>query len=283
MECDHCRREAILFQPYSGQHLCDRHLTLDVERRAKRAIRKNGWITPGDRIAIVVDGDARGIALLHFLVAVFGKRRDLSLFAITLDGVEDQYTRDLVELLRRYGLDRIRVTMRDSICAAAPEPFQKEPDEERCTKQYCECIQRIARENHATRIAQGSTVDDQAYEMVTAVLCGKATGSSSPPGAIPYIRPFLAIPEREIILYTQLHTGMGTNQDLRRHRQHDIWAALEDFTSHHPATPFALAHLRETLAQYLNELSLLNRNGPGEDIFPRAEVPGQQKEDQNAV
>ena len=85
MQCDACRREALIFQPYSGKHLCPMHFLKDFETKAKRTIRSHGWLRPGDHIAVVLPGDAAGAALLAFLVKLTADRRDIRLSAITVD------------------------------------------------------------------------------------------------------------------------------------------------------------------------------------------------------
>ena len=67
MQCNKCRRDAILFQEYSGQHLCKYHVEADVEAKAKYEIRRNRWMTPGDHIAVALSGGKNSSALLYFL------------------------------------------------------------------------------------------------------------------------------------------------------------------------------------------------------------------------
>jgi hypothetical protein len=282
MYCDHCRRDAILFQPYSGQRLCERHFTLDVERRAKRVIRKNGWIAPGDRIAVAAKDDARGRALLHFLVSAFGARRDLSFFMVTIDEGEHDHT-DLAEVLLRYGLQQIRGTIGGEIPGFPQGTIRHRYDERIHREQRMRCIQQIARESHATRIAIGSTAEDEAYDMVTDVLHGDVSRLSSPEDGLPYMRPFVNVPEQEVIQYARLHTGLPISENSpQHHRNHNVLAALEDYSSRHPSTPFALARLREAIVLSM-ERSRPCLDGPGEDIFPQTEVPGQQKDGRHAV
>jgi len=77
MQCDKCRNEAVLFQPYSGRHLCRRHLALNIEARAKHSIRSHHWMKTGDHIAIVLPGDKKSAALLLFLKKLTAGRRDI--------------------------------------------------------------------------------------------------------------------------------------------------------------------------------------------------------------
>ena len=85
MQCTVCRREAIIFQPYSGKHLCPVHFIKDVEAKAKRTIRMHRWLHPKDHIAVALSGDSVSAALLFFLSKLTGNRRDIRLSAITID------------------------------------------------------------------------------------------------------------------------------------------------------------------------------------------------------
>ena len=79
------RREAVIYQPYSGKHLCPAHFLRDFEAKAKHTIRSNGWLRPGDHIAVALLGNAAGAALLVFLKDLTANRRDIRLSAITID------------------------------------------------------------------------------------------------------------------------------------------------------------------------------------------------------
>ena len=85
MQCDKCRKEAVLFQEYSGQHLCKQHFTADLERKAKHDIRRHRCLAPGDHIAVALSGDANSSALLFFLKKLTSSRRDIRISAIIID------------------------------------------------------------------------------------------------------------------------------------------------------------------------------------------------------
>ena len=40
MKCDKCSAPAVLFQRYSGLHLCKAHFFADVEKKIKKEVRK---------------------------------------------------------------------------------------------------------------------------------------------------------------------------------------------------------------------------------------------------
>ena len=82
MQCSKCRYPAVVFQPYSGQYLCRDHFVLDFEAKAKREIRKNRWMRPGDHIAVALTGSPGEGALLHFLSKLAANRTDLRISAV---------------------------------------------------------------------------------------------------------------------------------------------------------------------------------------------------------
>src|SRR5512136_1341887 len=85
MQCNKCRKEAVIYQEYSGQHLCERHSEADLERKAKHEIRRHHWLESGDHIAIALSGDQNSSALLYFLKKLTSIRRDIRISAITID------------------------------------------------------------------------------------------------------------------------------------------------------------------------------------------------------
>jgi hypothetical protein len=89
MQCSKCRKDAIHFQPYSGQYLCAEHLVADIETKAKRTIRQQKGMCPGDHIAVILTGDFAERALLFFLHNLTGKRRDIRVSGIVGDNPEN--------------------------------------------------------------------------------------------------------------------------------------------------------------------------------------------------
>jgi hypothetical protein len=250
MRCNHCRREAILFQPYSGQHLCEHHFILDVERRAKRIIRKNRWVSSGDRIALSVEANGSSQALRHFLASSFGPRRDLTFLLLELDPeVDEDIPSEFAELVREGRLQYIQ----GPICGR--EEISSEKDSGKIPAQVSrqKLIQHIAREYHATRIAVGSTLEDEACDMLTDILQGDISHLNLPEATneeIPLIRPFKEIPEEEIILYARLRTALhihSTGVDPSPRPVGAVREEMKDFARRHPSVPFALAHLRTKL------------------------------------
>jgi tRNA(Ile)-lysidine synthase TilS/MesJ len=231
MKCDKCRDDAVFFQSYSGRHLCGRHLTADIEVRAKRSIRANRWMSSGDHIAVMISGDKKSGALLSFMKKLTADRHDIRLSAVPAgEAVTVKSARSaalMVAALLR--IPCLGALSPDGSLAAAQESI--------------------------TKIALGSSLDEIAQDVLAQFLFGNAcrlvhpwpTGSSP----VPVICPFISVPSDELDLYWDYQ---GTGIDLvpgtpsREGLQKEITAFLEQYSHRHPATKFALLHLGEQLS-----------------------------------
>lgn len=279
MKCSKCNRDAIIFQRYSGLHLCETHFNRDVEQKARRAIRKHKWISSGDRIAVALSGGKDSSAVLYFMSRLLKDRPDVELCAITVDegiaGYRDPgNARKIADSLdvpihtasfsEEYGvtLDRIVELFGDRLS---------------CT--YCGILRRtlmnrFARNLGITKIAFGMNLDDEAQSVMLNVLRGDERGLTSKkrphPMMVPRIKPFIYVPERDVALYSFLHVG---GSDLHgcpySHNalRNDVRGILDDYTSRHPSTKHALVNLGETLPE------LCDTTGTGLKICPDCGEP----------
>lgn len=113
MQCSKCRQEAIHYQPYSGQYLCGEHLVADIETKAKRTIRQQKGMCPGDQIAVILTGDPADKALLFFLHKLTGKRRD-----IRVSGIVEEVHDGLGSIAGCTGATRIALAATLEDCSA---------------------------------------------------------------------------------------------------------------------------------------------------------------------
>ncbi|MFA5236629.1 MAG: hypothetical protein WC362_02105 [Methanoregula sp.] len=257
MQCAACRREAIVFQPYSGKYLCPIHFRKDFEAKAKRAIRSHGWLRPGDHTGVVLTGDAAAVALLGFLWDLTRERRDVQLSAIAIDDGDagdagpdaDRVAAERcgVEVFagsfaERYGTTRERIAREEGDAAAGRI----------CRVLADDLAAEIAAANGITGCAVATTVDDRGLRFFSDLLNGtveKTLLSQGTLGAarIPVIRPFMDIPSTEVLRYAELH-GVAHTAPVSPSGS-DARAALEGYDHQHPATKFALANLAGTLAE----------------------------------
>jgi tRNA(Ile)-lysidine synthase TilS/MesJ len=263
--CDKCGKESVLFQKYSGQHLCRVHFVADLESKAKRAIRTHHWLRTGDHIAVAFTGDSATSALLYFLKKLTAKRRDIRISAICIDegiaGFHD--LTEVKDITRLLGADCFSESFYHEYGITMAEIVQQKSPADAC--QYCrvlrhQLLNRIARENGITKLALGSSLDDGARDVLSDVLCGNAehliVAHRTITGVVPRIRPFMDVPAQEIRLYAALLCGDRDAGDYlsaacpysASARELDIHALLDEYTLNHPATKHALVNLRENLS-----------------------------------
>jgi 2-thiouridine synthetase TtuA, N-terminal LIM domain len=231
MRCDKCGNKAVFFQSYSGRHLCGRHLVLDIEARAKRSIRSYRWMRPGDQIGVIISGDRKSAALLHFMQKLTGNRRDIRLSAVPAYHEKGGTG-------GRSAAMTARELLRISRCEMPLPNGSGHADR-----------------SAITTVAVAVTLDDIAQCVLEQFLFGNADHlvvhhSPSENGLPRVICPFIAIPEDELDIYWDIEgSGIGLPPGiLTRENIAQIPEPLfKDFYQRHPATKFALLHLAEEL------------------------------------
>jgi len=260
MQCKKCRREAILFQEYSGQHLCKQHVEAAVEAKAKYEIRRHRWMIHGDHIAVALSGGKNSSALLYFFKKLTSNRRDIRISAITIDEGITGY-RDpgcamrIAELLNT---ECIMESFQENFGITVDEIAHLKGTTLSCT--YCRVLRnfllnRIAMEHGVTKLAMGDNLDDAAVSVLKNVLQGNpeilVRSERAVRGKIPRIRPFLSVPLKEVALYADLHVK-GCDQSRCPYNNKpfevDMQEMLNEFTIRHPATKYALLSLEKNLA-----------------------------------
>lgn len=259
MQCSKCRREAIIWQRYSGLHLCREHFVADLEAKAKREMRQKKMIESGDVIAVALSGGKDSSALLHFLTKTFGKRRDVSIIALTVDEGIAGY-RDTAAARRiadACGAPWHCISFEEIVGTTTDRIVRERGDALSCT--YCgvirrHCLNAAARSLGVTKLAMGMNLDDEAQSVLMNVLRGDAERlirTPSPvPGVVPRIKPFAVIPEREVALYAILRFGMfaeGGCPYAHNALRADVRTLLNEYAYRHPATKYAIKNLGEQL------------------------------------
>jgi len=258
MQCSKCGREAVLFQQYSGRYLCREHLAVDIESRIKRDIRTGRWMRPGDHLAVVLSGSKRSHALLLFFHRLTAPRRDVRLSAIVINGCPAGYhgSSQIEELADTLGIPCHTGSLADEYPLAIDEPARDSTSGDpcgRCQILRHEAIERIAQREGITRIISDRTLEDQATEILENILRGQVENllrKSESSGPIPWIEPLGSIPRTEVDLYADLlcpgrddpvcpKCGCGFSDEIR-----DL---LDDYTKRHPATPYSVSGIGETL------------------------------------
>jgi tRNA(Ile)-lysidine synthase TilS/MesJ len=260
MQCSRCHRDAIVFQPYSGLHLCDQHLITDVEAKAKKVIRAQGWLRPGDHIAVLLSGDQSSSALLYFLKRLTAHRRDIRISAITMTFGRDappceiSRTKHIAEWLDTELFEiSLSEKSQPTVGIIMGKNTELSPLQLISPSQYIP-VETPAGPQGITKIAWGLCLDDAAGVVLEYVIRGDgeklAMGSSSQE-LLPRICPFISITAEEISLYAAL-CGCGNLPAISHEEgdglQKDTMTMLDNYTNNHPATKYALLNLGENLA-----------------------------------
>jgi len=221
MKCIRCGRAAVIYQRYSGRHLCAEHLIADIESRAKRVIRQNQWLVRGDRIG-GVSGLPGSAPLGMFLDHLVAERHDISIVRIcppqsSGDTSRVAWYQRLSQMLSESGVTRIALS---------------------------DCADDLA--------------ELTLYQVFTGDTDGLL--SSGIPGlTLPYIQPFREIPAEELRIYYLHQPGVLTDGTTdyppivyRDRIWTDIHSLLEYFSSHHPSASHALRRYRDNLQSLVN-------------------------------
>ena len=233
MKCSKCACDAVITQRYSGMSLCPKHFTADFESRAKKAIRKHGWLSRNDVIAVDYDGSYAAAALLHLLVKFFAKRPDIGL---VLTGDSEETLRTVAD---RYG---IGYAVKSSLRSATHK-----------TSASANGSASVAGELGCTKIAVAATLDSEAEFVFECILKGDSKGLLSRgrcgDGEIPMIMPLMNIPAAEAELYCRINEieacdGNNAENDVPELSRLSK-ELLDDYAGEHPAAKYALVNLME--------------------------------------
>jgi len=260
MQCSKCLRDAIIFQPYSGLHLCDQHVAADVNAKAKKMIRAHQWLKCGDHIAVALSGNKSSGALLYFLKQLTAERRDIRISAITIDKSptainSTSRAKRIAELL---DTECFTGSSEEESLTGIDTAAQKTKDP--CPALDCHphsslLLDKIAQQHGITKIALAISLDDAAGAVLESVIRGDVERLNGNPcqETIPRITPFISVTAAEVSLYADL-LGLGdehaVNPEQTDGLHKDVNAMLDRFTNNHPATKYALMNLGENIAGF---------------------------------
>ena len=258
MKCSKCLQDAIIFQPYSGLHLCGQHVAADVDAKAKKMIRAHQWLKPGDHIAVLLSGNRSSSALLYFLKQLTAERRDIRISAITIDdGVgnssDTSRIKRIADLLDTEcftgSSEEESVTVVDTAAQKKNDPITSLD----CHSNSSLQLDKVAQQHGITKIAWGLCLDDAAGVVLDHVIRGegeKLVLTSSTKNTLIRICPFIAVTAAEVSLYAELcgcGNEMTINPELGDGLHKDTITMLDSYTNNHPATKYALLNLGENL------------------------------------
>jgi tRNA(Ile)-lysidine synthase TilS/MesJ len=284
MQCDVCRKEAVISQQYSGRRLCRRHFVADLEIKAKRSIRAHRWLGSGDHIGVMVSGNKHSGALLYFMKKLTQDRRDIRLSVIPADGgIAGSGNRSSAEQIAALmGFPCIPSVSGDSVAI---------PEEKTGTPYGAGTLLHHPHDKgnspaaRITKIAVAFTLEDMSRGVLVKFLRGNLDTlihpSSSPQGSLPVICPFESIPSAELELYWD---GLGTGLDKlpytpeRDAFTNRVAGLLDEYNTHHPATHHALLHIGNQLTEGKVASLVVNHGEDGDRGISRCGICGLTRE-----
>lgn len=256
IKCKKCNHEAIIFQRYSGMHLCNKHFIEDVERKIKLNIRQNIGIKKNDVIAVAVSGGKDSSVALYIMHKLFGSRPDIELVAITVDEGIEGYRGKSIEaakkLTEKLGVRHIIRSFKDEHGITMDEIAVK--DREKGTCSYCGVLRKtilnkVAMEIGATKLVTGHNLDDEAQTILLNHLRGdmdrmvRLSPSEALEGMVLRAKPLRKVPEKEVALYAlinELPVDFSECPYVEEAMRLEVRVLLNDFEMKHPGTKYSL-------------------------------------------
>lgn len=264
MGCSKCGRQEVIFQNYSGLHLCRDHFREDLLHKAKKTVRQNSWLVPGKRYAVALSGGLVSCALLDFMYTLVGKRKDIGLVAMTIQTTGNVAMERSRIMTGTYGVPWIIAPDADD----GEKDLQIRRDGSENMKKFSpflfhESIERQlvlkAEELEIDALVFGYTLEDHASRMLWDIISGnisqKTLGEKVNPKKTSIIRPFMHIPRQELLLFSGLFLDLvipGSQENNNLPASHPIEALLSDFSSRHPGAPYALVNTGEQIKKLLD-------------------------------
>ena len=268
MQCDKCRHSAVIFQRYSGLHLCREHFITDFESKAKRDIRAQGGLPRNSPVAIASSGGYKSCTLLYFLAKLVGKRRGITLFAVIIDeGIPGRDTSAVRNLATSLGVRCISPSTAGGKRIVAGSGTRGLADADCLESPRESILVQTAIPEGATRIACGTSLDDEALFVLTVMLKGEACrllNRCNPDGRILQLRPFVHIPAREIALYATITLGKNVQKgapSLRDPFSEHVKKIFDEHRVRHPSAPHSLVSLGERLSGIAGPSALTSPSG----------------------
>ncbi|MCL2863536.1 MAG: TIGR00269 family protein [Methanimicrococcus sp.] len=280
IKCRKCSTPSIIYQPYSGLHLCKKHFFEDVERKAKLTVRQRYPVKKNDVIAVALSGGKDSSAVLFLMHKIFGERPDIRIVAITIDegisGYRDFSIDRAKKMTESLGIEHIVTSFKeeygktmDEIVAEKKMAENRSGDDKKeagpCS--YCgvlrkQILNKAARDIGATKLAIGHNLDDEAQTIMLNHFRGdvermvRFSAVNELDGFIIRVKPLRKIPEKEVALYAYLH-DLPMELTACPHSfgalRKEVRRLLNSFEVNHPGTKYSLVSGYDTMAPLISQ------------------------------
>jgi uncharacterized protein (TIGR00269 family) len=264
--CDKCRSRAVIFQRYSGLHLCEDHLEDDIYRKMRESLRKYKILGGGGTIAVAMSGGKDSSVLLYLLKRLFEKRPDIRIVALLVNegiaGYRERTLLDARSLADSMGIEHMTVSFEDAFGFTTDMAAALNMESAPCS--FCGVMRKIllnktAREMNAMALATGHNLDDEVQTIMMNYLRGDASRlfrlypRSPKEGMVPRIKPLRKVPEKEVatlaILRGLFPPRHGSCPNVPRSMRLEIKGILNDLEARHPGTKYSIMRGYEKLME----------------------------------
>lgn len=217
MKCSQCNDESVAFLRYSGSHLCDKHFIRFFQKRVNLEFRSELKIKGKVRIGVALSGGKDSSVALYETNRVFGKRRDVSIVAITIDEGIRSYRPETIKaaesLTKKLGIEHRVLKIEDSF-GTTMDSISEGGRLAPCS--YCGVFRRKLMNSSGIDegidyMVTGLNLDDTAQSALMNIVRGDIArlGRMGPhavakEGLVPRLQPLRKIPEKEVMLYAIL-------------------------------------------------------------------------------
>ena len=263
-----CNRPAVIYQRYSGLHLCEKHFKEYIERKVKKELRRQKGVESGDRIAVALSGGKDSSALIYMLKKFFYNRGDLEFVAIAVDEGIKGFRRLTLEnaekLTNELNMELFTYSFAHEFGFTLDEIASKGFEQAPCT--FCgvlrrRVIERKAKELGITKVFTAHNLDDEVQTIMLNYIRGdierlRRLNMHRIDEFVPRIKPLRTIPEKEIGIYAYL---VGLRLPLttahcpyaRLSFRYSVKRMLNEFEMQHPGSKYSLLRGYERLMELL--------------------------------
>ncbi|HPE63003.1 MAG TPA: TIGR00269 family protein [Methanothrix sp.] len=256
IRCDRCSGRAVIFQKYSGKHLCSRHFEEDVHRKVKEVLRTYRIFGKPCRIVVAVSGGKDSTSLLAILHGLFSSREDVELLAVSIDEGIDGYRPKTISaaasVAKQLGIEHVVERLDDNFGVTTDLMAAQGHPQGPCS--FCGVLRkgllnRTARNLGANAVATGHNLDDEAQTVMLNYLKGdvdrlyRLRPKKPLAGMVPRIKPLRRIPEKEMGVYAITHgipIETAACPYISRAMRQEVKDLLNDLEAKHPGTKYSI-------------------------------------------
>ncbi len=216
--CSKCNKQAITFIRYNGTHLCKDHFIQYFDKRVKKDIKKQGKTNKESKKAVAISGGKDSTVALYVTHEIFSKRKDVELYAITVDEGIKNYRDKSIKIAndncKKLGIEHHIISFKDVFGKTMDEINKLNDNLGDCS--YCGvfrrvCLNKVANELKAQTLITGHNLDDMSQSILMNFVNGDmqklarlGPHKKVQPGFVPRMFPLRVIPEKEVALYAIL-------------------------------------------------------------------------------